>query len=807
MFHSFPRRFVPEAGRISSEKLQPTKTGIAVVRLLWSAVALVCLPWLGSSIQAQTAEFTQANKSSSAVTMQVPLGNYLGRGISLPVTLHYSTQGLWRIGFINSTYENVNGYQVLQPNAEAIYAEHSTAGWKTSLDVPEVEWPRQNDRYWYTGKPYAIGYLYPYTFRIARVFIHMPDGSTHELRKADAVYQDNNFIDTTGTFYAVDGSRMRYDSTGVTPVLYLPDGSRYVFNGSTTQFIDRNGNTLNYNATNRQWTDTIGRVIGMPWPMNPGAGDYPYSLPGMGSTSITYTLKFRNLSDVLLPDVAGQTLEPMSDYYLPTPSASPGPGNLPQGPLPAGSTMFSSSWEDPEDTSNAHNFTYVVGRGQSGNVNFNPVVLSEIDLPNGQSYHFSYNSYGELDKVIYPTGGYARYQYGNVPTVGGNSQPYAEGTRGLLSRWISPNGTGGSDEAQWQYVTSSSGNMISVTAPDGTRSDTYLYNQAVSQANNFGYGDARNGSPYDERIYSPNGTMLRRTLIDYAQSSVSYNKPVPPNTFNTGTYTAYRNARPIKTVGLILDTGGNALASTTTTGYDTTYDFTVGSDATSSSQSDFASVDQTTAQTGAINSIPTGSLVRSTQTTYLTGDANYRNRNILGLPISATIYDGAWNVVAQSTVSYDEGGQYALLNDYGSVTGWNDPGTNIRGNATSHASWLNTTNSWLTSHAQYDQCGNARNAWDAKGNQSQVEYSSTYAYAFPTLARTAVPDPTGQTGSSSAFQSTSVFDFNTGLATSATDANGFISIPEYNDSLCAPPEQCMLQAPLSRPRALCNTTM
>src|SRR5713226_798751 len=59
-------------------------------------------------------------------------------------------------------------------------------------------------------------------------------------------------------------------------------------------------------------------------------------------------------------------------------------------------------------------------------------------------------------------------------------------------------------------------------------------------------------------------------------------------------------------------------------------------------------------------------------------------------------------------------------------------------------------------------------------------------YAYPSSATTAVPDPTGQTGSSSAFQSTSAFDFNTGLISSTTDANQVQSIPEYNDPLMRP---------------------
>jgi RHS repeat-associated protein len=743
-------------------------------------VAAVCLS-CALSAQAQTAEFTQNTKGSNAMTMQVPLANYPGRGVGLPVTLHYSTSGLWRIGFINSVSENIGGYPVLQPVAEAIYAEHSTAGWTTSLDVPEIEWPKQNDCYWYTGKPYSKGYVPGYTFRIARVFIHMPDGSTHELRKADAVYQDNNVVDMSGTFYAVDDSRMRYDSTGQnTGTLYMADGTRYILNGSTTQYIDRNGNTLNYNATNRQWTDTMGRVIGMPWPANPGAGDYTYSLPGIGGTSITYTLKFRNLSDVLLPDVQGQTPKPISDYYLATPGAPPGSSNLPQGPLTAGSTMFASSWADPDDQSNAQNFTYVVGRGQSGSGNFNPVVLSEIDLPNGQSYRFSYNAFGELDKVIYPTGGFQRYQYSTVTTIGITTQPYVQGTRGMISRWVSANGTG-SDEAQWTY---SGGTWpLTVTAPNGTRTESYIYNASSSQTNNFSYTDARNGMPYEERVYAPQsqgGAMLRRTLIDYAQTSNTINKPNVQN--QTGTYTAYRNPHTVKTVSLILDTGGDALAKTVTHEYASNgYEPTTGLDRTASTESYFASVDQTTAQTGAITSISSGSFASRAETTYLDNSA-YRSRNMLGLPTSFVLKDGNGNVVSESESFYDESA-YSLLT-YSDLTGsdYNDPNTNARGNVTTIRRYVDVGASlYLQSHAQFDQCGNVRNAWNERGIESSIDYSATYKHAFATQATTAVPDPSGAHGSSTAFTSSGTFDYNTGLALTTTDANGQTTTLFYTD--------------------------
>ena len=206
--------------------------------------SLLLIIFGGLQARADEAQFTQNSSTTRSVTVEVPLANNPGRGISLPVKLRYSSQGLWRIGFINSI---PMGSSVWRGVTEAIYAEHSTAGWTTSLDVPKVEWPKQNDIYWYTGKPYPRGTVPPYTFRVANLYMHMPDGSTHEMRKADAVYQDGGVIDMAGTFYSVDGSRMRYDSTGQnTGTLYLPNGTRYIMGTSTCQVIDRNGNVTTF---------------------------------------------------------------------------------------------------------------------------------------------------------------------------------------------------------------------------------------------------------------------------------------------------------------------------------------------------------------------------------------------------------------------------------------------------------------------------------------------------------------------------------------------------------------------------------
>jgi RHS repeat-associated protein len=738
---------------------------LALAVLLTSAVA-----------HGQTAEFTQGSPGANTMSLQVPLGSYPGRGLSLPINLNYSSR-VWRLGFIKTIYYTYGGSN---PLAEAIYSEYATAGWTTSLDVPLVEWPKQNDAYWYTGKPYTRGTNYPYTFRVARVFIHMPDGSTHELRKADQVYQDNGSIDMAGSFYAVDGSRMRYDGINATTgTLYLADGTRYLINSSTVQCIDRNGNTLTYDRASRQWTDTMGRTIGMPWPANPQAGtDYSYALPAVGGGTHSYTLKFKSLANSLSPNTPA--LKPVGDFYLPYPDQPPtdyNGSNFTQATQSA--SMFVSGFSDPEEL-NYQTYTRVIGRGQPGNIAFNPVVLAEVVLPNGLSYKFSYNNYGELDKVIYPGGSYQRYQFGEVPGLTQQTIPYPQVNRGLTSRWLSANGAG-NDEMHWLYGFDAGG--WSVTAPgptgaaNGIKTVTYLYTGGTTQ-NNFGYDSALIGMPYDERVYAyDGGPMVRRTLTSWATSDQTYTRPGQ----GSGTYTATRNPRPTKTVSLILDTGGAALTSAATSQYDTTYQFTYGVDHTQSAEYGFTTVDQTTAQTGVITAIPMGALVRSSETAFVT-DSNYLAQNILGLVSSTTVKNAAGTIVSQSSAAYDEGA-YPLLT-YGSVPGWTAPASGYRGNLTTASHWLDYPSpTWISTHTQYDQCGSVRNAWDARGSLSQIEYSSGYAYAYPTQSTSAVPDPSGIYGQTVSLVSTGTFDFNTGLSISATDANGKVTTFEYYDPL------------------------
>ena len=694
-----------------------------------------------NSIDSRMRTSMHVDPISGALQFQIALGNYPGRaGAGLPIVLNYSSK-LWRLDHVSTTGGcNQFGYCFNQvSDYVARFAESSAAGWTSNLDWfiwPSGESPIHS--YDSQGRPAEnMGEWYA-----ARMFVRLPDGSKHELRRDDTVWSGNP---GGGVFYAVDGSRLRYHTD--TGTLWLPDGSRYVGNAGNKQYIDRNGNTLTYNGTS--WTDTLGRTIGLPLPAfsttgeqsQASARDEYYSIPGVAGTSLTYTFKWRRLVDVRTD--SGQALRPKGDRVVNS------------------CVLVSSLFTSPGycGTDEDHRIT--------SSADFNPVVLHQIVLPNGSAYTFTYNIYGEIDKVVYPTGAYEKFTHGQAPELSANFNSdqignfYAQANRGVNEQRISADGTEGS-EVLWQY--SSLGPVTWTTAPDGTRTERSVH-QSQGQLIAYGFDDPRAGLIYDERVSAPNnGPMLRRKLTEWVvDGSVQYDGPRPM--YKT------RNPRPAREVEIILDTGGNALAATTTYQYDA--DLNV----IATNRYAFVEVDQTTAQNGAIGAIPSGSLVRIEDTDYLTNNQAYRDRNLLSLPTAARIKDAAGTIIAQSQMLYDEAA-YPLL-PCGAASGWSDPGASARGNVTTSKSWLNSMGGWIEAHAQFDQCGSGRKSWDGKGNLTEVQYSGSYQSAYPTTSISAVPDPTGQTGSSTSLTSSTSYDFYTGLVTSTTDQNNQTTTLEY----------------------------
>ncbi|HKR60174.1 MAG TPA: hypothetical protein VJS64_10615, partial [Pyrinomonadaceae bacterium] len=693
----------------------------------------------------------RVDPSTLGMSFSIPLGAYPGRaGAHVPVTLNYNSK-LWRIDFDSiKPWLNQN-----RSWTSATYGETSTSGWTSSLEIPFIEYTGRTQFYDASGN--SICGLCPEEtaspYYVKRIHVHLSDSSAKELRTDDgAILFDSQNLngDFTGTFKAVDGSGIYFDSTDNT--LYLPDGSRYVFSSTevgihgkmgrpATAFIDRNGNTISFNSQNRSWSDTLGRPFTDPIPNQPPApGEQIYDLPGIGgNTWIRYKLRWANLENVL------RVAQPLA--YT---------GDRKCNPT---ITQLTSALFQTFDT-----VTFVCAKlSADGNPEyFNPVVLSEVELPTGQKYQFKYNNRGEIEQVFLPTGGYERYQYEEIQALSLPNQPYKQTNRGVTSRWISADGT---NEIQWQYnLVSTSPYIVRTTAPDTSYTERVIVPgcSTITECM-WGIEPVTAGMVKEERTKTSNHQMLQRNLSEWL---------VP--------------GRPTKEVSITLDTGGNALATKTTYQYDTDLNLI------STSKYDFLSIDQTTAQTATIDAIASlegWTAVRTEEATFLENDplidatkkAAYRARNLISLPTSTRIRNGGPTgpIVAKSEFEYDE--TTDPVPPYGAVIGWNDPGTNFRGLVTTTRNWVNTTGEgiWLETHARYDQCGSPRKLWDALGYLSEMEYSSANHRAYMTQSTS--PDPDGS-GAVTPLVTSAIFDLTSGVPLSTTDANVQTTTFEYLDT-------------------------
>ena len=244
----------------------------------------------------------------------------------------------------------------------------------------------------------------------------------------------------------------------------------------------------------------------------------------------------------------------------------------------------------------------------------------------------------------------------------------------------------------------------------------------------------------------------------------------------------------MRTTAITFEGGASALAQSTTFDYDLTNQMTTGIDRTLSSTYSYVAVNSQTVKdnqqllTGNLTSISLGDLVTYTETTY-SPDTDYRNNNILGLPILVKVKDASGNVVSQSAMDYDEAG-YSTGSKRGLPTTskvWNSP-----------TGMITTATPYLTTHAKFDAYGNRTEATDAMGNVSVTEYDATY-HAFPVKVTTPIPDPnqagnpdTLAHGSAASFISTIAYDPPNnsippiGLPMSTTDANGQTTTMEYD---------------------------
>lgn len=749
----------------------------------------------------------RVNPSSLGMEMDVPLGAYPGRGINLPLGLSYSSK-LWRFQQNRTDYlnnGNQNHYVFIR------YSEDSASGWSSSLSQAYIEYTGEFYRFDGMGRQLAevsgpgqspSGDVY-----LRRVLAHLPGGGVHELRADDTPIATN----PTGTpppdsawegnFYSTDGSGIRYvqqNSSGLYR-LYMPDGSYYDFNSTregknsvepyinvrrASRLSDVNGNYVQFNAATSQypngsWTDQLGRTFPViipretpSIPENETILEQTFVLPGMTQG---YTLRWKKLKGNSANESA------FTDFDTQELGQYAAGANY----LFTGGQMLDCSL----------NNLYI--ESSQASQYFNPVLLTDIVLPNGTSYRFSYNKYGEIEQIHYPTGGREEIAYAQVPSLAELAAPYKKSNRGVVNRKIFESDADATGDT-WTYSAESSKSnyRTSVIAPDGTQTDRFMHRgvppptcaeqntQQAAQnyyAPRWGYDNILSGMTYEERSFSSAGQVLQRTLTRWTVTNTGTLMTIYPGRY------AQRNARTLSTESIIYD-GSAGLSSATVLEYDTDadspgsplnvkktrqYAYKVVSDGSAYTPGMSPPVD-TVLFTDPSDSAP---LLKSWENIYLQNDPNYSTtkdyylaNNLLKLVTSTKIRNAADYIVAQTEVKYDEP-------NYG--------GGGYRGQSTTVRNWLDTNDSWLEIRSKYDTYGNVVEVTDANNKSTITEYDATY-HTYPVKVSSPIPDTTGANGSNTALVSRASFDLTTGLPLTSTDSNEQVTQMQYNDALLRP---------------------
>jgi YD repeat-containing protein len=439
-------------------------------------------------------------------------------------------------------------------------------------------------------------------------------------------------------------------------------------------------------------------------------------------------------------------------------------------------------------------------------------VVSEIDLPNGQKYSFTYGgAWGRLIRITFPDGGYVRYEWGINPqsqeTIQGwilaTSIPYAQGTDycwaivdtpAITDRYVSYDGSSEVLHQHLSYSTAwveNSSSALYWSSKNATVTSTDLVTgQTTTTAYTYSpIGGEAGPNDYSWQSGSAGEVPGEQTVV-YQDGSGNTLKTVNKTWANQyamiGDQTILNNGQGMTTLRCVDS------YDRTWTAYE--YDFqgagsnpspTVSLPAGASGAGIWCHLPSGASSiTGTLNSGAIGPLKRQTNTLY----HSFGGTNILDEPDSVTVYDGSGNQVKRTSYLYDG----AATLPSGAQTGLVSP-PGLRGNATSVSRWLNTSNSLLTTTYRYYDTGQVQSITDPCGNgtcadMTGTNHTTTYSYAdnFASGAGspagqtnaylTTVTNPLGQTRSFT-------WGYSNGLLMSSTDANNQTTNYQYNDPL------------------------
>lgn len=640
-----------------------------------------------------------------------------------------------------------------------------------------------------------------YGATLTRVTFTTPDGTEYELidtltsgkpltganRNRGTVFVSHNG-EASITFVSSQAIIDMYSSNGLTSglsgYLMMADGTRYeVSNGLISAMRDRNGNQLTftyYGTTSSPLnerrvhviTDSLGRTVELLYAgMTPTNAQYDeIGFKGFGGAPRTIKIWRGSLGSALRTGRAGDS------------STTKTYGEL----FPS---VYAEGYSD----------------GGQGTM-YNPSdMATAVELPDGRKYFLYYNVYGEMTRVILPTGGMIEYDF--TPNEGVISDDMGfqihrrvierrvyrdaqtlEGKQTYATTYIPIYNSGAVSSWTTEVVVGQHDMML---APLNTlvSSSKHTFNGSPVPSlfkSPISYPDWKEGREKQAETSDTNGNPLSLVYNTFSQCTdcildMSWYtaQSAPPN-----------NPHVVETTTTLMDITPNLVTKQT-------FVYDRYSNATKVEEYGFA--------TSAANC----SLLRRTENSYLTSTA-YTDTptHLRSLPTRVSIYDAGNVERARTTYEYDNhspdaGNYHAALATYGpdTVTGRDGSFTSERrGNQTSESYWLLSPNGTeiraITNYQQFDINGNVIKSIDPLNNRTTYDLADNFGSSNDNEARNNTP-PTnlGSQKTYSAIRQTTnallqtaytQYDYWSGVAVNSEDANGLITSAFYDDELNRP---------------------
>jgi RHS repeat-associated protein len=531
--------------------------------------------------------------------------------------------------------------------------------------------------------------------------ITAPDGNVHSFGGGISF---NGLGCPTPPYRALDASGILQSDANT---IIMPNGTHFNFptNGNPS-FVDANGNTILLNST--AYTDTLGRSVPFP--------------------------PFSTTSDVT---------------NCPTGSAASKLWTVPG--YAGGSRIFKLCYSNVSIYT-----TFGYGGNEYGPIN--NLLLTAIVLPDLTAWTFSYDHWGNITRVGFPTGGSISYTYALGPITCGDDTPLS---MVVTSRTVDANdGTGGHT---WTYSYAPPTMVVTSPPPDSNDTVHTIVDPLTGQVG---------CTLVDTQVQHFQGSHNGGTLLKTVATQYSAN----PNTLTMpGSGADAINVVPHQVIVTLQDGHSSKVVNTWDSGNtEAPYGTAVPVLFSSLLQRDEYDFSNT--------------LVRSTLNRYLWQDnATYKTNNFLSLPEWSTVYNGAAPpsstlpvcsststpaCIGQSKYAYDEFSPLAP-SGIGVPTHVAPPaGEPYRGNLTTSSHWLDTASAFVSSTSTYFDTGMKATAVDPLNHSTSYTYSGTFLGAY--LTQTNMPDTQmPDTGAPIVHHIISgSYDLNTGLLTSFTDENG-----------------------------------